>query len=199
MRARERLGLFVDDADRLRASPYLATAAAQGRFNRMQIHWDRDSGTTTFNTVEPSDEALDVLLLRMRPFLLQNEPSNIDGIFNLCDRLLRSDELRGYLRKSRRIWREAQKSMGLGVQVAMNDRDMSPARAAQLVLYGSGFYHRDEVKWPEWQELGDFNQTVTKSMFLVYLATAIERVTHASVVVRAALTLDQFEYLDDAA
>jgi hypothetical protein len=192
MKASERTRLFLDDADRLADSPYLAEALKAGRFSRFQISWTRETGVTTMTAEEPAPDALDVLLVRLRPYLLQGEPTNLDSMHNLGHRLIRSDELRGHLIDIRAQWRKRQRDSGMGLKI--NELDMPPSRAAELLLYGSGLFHRN--RYDEWATLGVGGQVLTRAVFMHWLNDAIWTVLATADVFLTALRADMIEEED---
>lgn len=169
MNASERFRLFLEDAERLADSPYLAAALKAGRFSRFEINWSRETGVTTMAAQEPSPESLDVLLVRLRPYVLQGEPTNLDSMHNLAHRLIRSDELRGHLVDIRGEWKKRQRNSELGLKI--NELEMPPSRAAELLLYGSGLFHRN--RYDEWASLGMGGQVLTRAVFMHWLNDAI--------------------------
>ena len=112
MGSRERLGVFLHRWEALRET----RLAREGYPNKVSVRF-RTGEPAWVRHVQPDEELLRFLLLVFRPFIVQGEPVHLFHVYNTCQRYLVSDRLKDYLRKSRRIWARAHKTMGIRIEV----------------------------------------------------------------------------------
>jgi hypothetical protein len=163
-----------------------ASALKRTSFSTFNISWEQ-GGPMVLTSVHPPDEAMESLLMRLRPFFLQGEPIYLFSIYDMCARHLRSAELNGYLAEARAQWkRYVRRGGGFGLRV--DEQDIDPERAVELVLYGSGQFHYEARD--EWRALGPMGQMFTREKFNGWVTAATGRVLHAAAVIRAGLAAD---------
>lgn len=105
---RQRLEMFRDRAARLAASRLLR----EGLRPRLSLQFTTGDGLRR-SLREPDEDLLRSFLLDFRPFVAEREPVFMFSIFNICERSIGNDEIRGYLRQAREYWLETHRSSGI--------------------------------------------------------------------------------------
>lgn len=186
---------IVADVDRLRR--FVRTGLAleesslikRGAPTQLKFAWHR-GGPPTWTSTEPTREALDALVIRLRPFVLDDDPAHLFSVMAICQASLRSDAMRAFLLDVRAEWSASQKRGALGL--TFNERVMRPDRVARLWLNGYWFHPNG----PEREELDAMigpAQLLTRHMFLDYVYGAAEAAIATVDVVKIGLEQDLFD------
>lgn len=184
MRPREQLVMVVRRADELGQTSCLSHANQWG----FSFNYKKDVGAQ-WQVRGPSGEELDVLLRRLRPFLLEKEPTHLFKVHNLCQRVVRSDELRGYLLEARRVWKQSQRRGFLRLEI--DGRNYTPERVMDLFINGWLFHSDNEDKVRELARLRfGAVEPISTQMFNDYVLEATRQATYVGAVVRQALAHD---------
>ena len=163
---------------------YLLAASMWDRQDKIgfTVEFKADEGGK-MNTQGPSDEELEVVLLRLRPFLLEDSPVNIFSVHNLCEQAIRDDELRGLLRQARAVWSTERKAGPL--KVVLGERHLKPLDIADLFLNGR-YFHDDETKKAELGALPGMIAGLAKYLFLEFVVEATRQAGYMASVIREA-------------
>ena len=183
MRPREQLTIVVRRADELSATSCLQHANQWG----FTFEYKQALGIR-FAVTGPNPEELDVLLRRLRPFLLAKEPTYLYSVHNLCQQAVRSDELRGYLIGARSEWTRFQRTGPIALN--LNGRSYTPERVTDLFINGWYFHSDNEEKVAELAQLTAGAGPISRHIFFDYLLEATRQATYVGAVVREALRHD---------
>jgi hypothetical protein len=131
------LELYLQQYEAVAASPALSS----GLSCNMQINWDQDAGTVRVDL--PDEDTLSVLLHRLRPFILANEPASYLTVSSIIGRRVDTPPVRDLLKRQRREYdgRAFQES----VVISINDIVVNSERTLMDWL-NSHEYHRDPDK-----------------------------------------------------
>jgi hypothetical protein len=140
------------------------------------------AGGATFSLTEPDEEELRSLLLALRRFVADSEPTFLNHVYNLCEQHITSDLLREDLRGARQAWKQAQKS--LGIAWTHNGREVAPAHVADLWINGH-YFHSDPDKLRELRALVPAG--LTRYTFLTFIGETVLQVYYLENVIRHAL------------
>lgn len=173
----DQLKCFCYHAEQLRQEPLVQ----QGWDNSFSLNWSRTEGLTTVLT-QPNEVALKSILMTLRKFVMQKEPTNLFAIHNICELHITSDELKSYLRDARSKWKEAQKS--LGIAWTHNDQKLTPAYLADLWI-NAHYFHSDSEKLRELKQL--MPGGLTRFTFISYVGETLKQVLYADSIIRHAL------------
>lgn len=180
MNIEEQLSLFVQRVDEIRRRPLI-----QNEFNPgISINLDKISGLK-FVLRQPNEDILRSFLLTFRQFLLNDEPINMNRIYNICDRYITSDKLRESLRHSRRKWKVEMKRGHFSLNIS--GENFTPEFI--IDLWVNGFYfHTDERKYKRLCKLVPYEKLLTKYLFLDFMVEAIRQLIFTSNIIRHALS-----------
>lgn len=164
----ERIELFVRRATELEAHPALAQPTSIGF--TLQV----GAGPATATVTEPDDTALSSLLLKLRPFLLQDEDAYLPEILNLARRLVDDPELVHAIESGRHGYEQA--SVGSMFKVAIGGREMTPKAAAELYLY-STYYHSHRDLEEQLNAITGPAASMTRYLLIDYIAEVTKVIT----------------------
>jgi hypothetical protein len=173
------LGLFIWRADELGSTRLLRNGAPLN----WTINYDRLRGVR-FTSTEPHPDDLRSFLTVLRHFLLEKEPTHIAKVYNLCEKHIASEELRGYLRDARKQWKQTQRQSG--IKLVLDDREWQPEYVADLWLNG-WYFHNDPQKRAALQRLMPHEGMLVRHVFIATMFEAARAVVHLANVIRAAL------------
>ncbi len=161
-----------------------ATRLLQREFGfEVSVSWQRMQATR-FEMREPDEDQLRSFLLALRQFVAPGEPICLNGIYNLCNRVIDSDRLKDCLREARRAWRKAFKRGGFDFVV--DDRTITPEHIYDLWINGH-YFHADEHKRRELERLIGPERIFARGLFLDLLVEATRQLLYTGNVVTAAL------------
>lgn len=184
MRPREQLQMVVRRADELSQTSCLAHAGQWG----FTFNYTKDVGAKWI-VRGPNSEEVDVLVRRLRPFLLEKEPTHLGKVHNLCQQVIRSDQLRGWLIDARAVWKDFQRRGFF--QLEIDGRNYTPERVMYLFINGWLFHSDNEDNVRELARLRTgFGEPISQQMFHDYLLEATRQATYVGAVVRQALAND---------
>lgn len=173
----DQLGLFDYQVDQLGQRRLVA----DGLRNSFNISWDQAQGLQVTVT-QHDEEDLRSFLVDFRKFVLRKEATNLDRIYNLCETAVTSDDLRQRLRRSREVWKDAQR--GSGIRIVFNERDLTPTHVMDLWLNGY-YFHNDDGKLAELRSIWPYE--IARFRFMNFLVDATRQVFYVGSVVRLAL------------
>jgi hypothetical protein len=177
--------VFLERATALEAT----TVVREQVGSQLKMSW-KQGEPLQWRSTEPLAELLDSVLLRLRPFILNEDPAFLTGIHNICHQRLRSDTLRGQLVEIRTRWRAAQRTGILALRI--NERDLAPEYVMRLWING-WYFHSDPELTAELEQLAPEAHLLTRHVFLDYVYRAIESALRTAAVVRAGLAGDLFD------
>ncbi len=132
------LSEFLREAEELRL-----TIERQGGFGAsLKFSWKHGEALSIAGT-EPSADQRAIVLYRLRPFLLQNEPLNFHVVRGIIARSSESEALHGLLRKEKE--RFSGRLFQQQVQISIDSLILNSEAALGLWLNGYE-YHRDKDK-----------------------------------------------------
>lgn len=181
----ERLRVFRDRALRIGES----TLVKERIGSSLNVRWQRGS-PIVWSTREPSDDVLESLLLRLRPMVAPSSDISIFAIHNVCEARLSHAEMRRFLRDVRAGWTRSQREGIMGLRI--DERDMSPERAADLMINGY-YFHDEPAKRAELEKLVGPAAILTRHVFIDYVYRAVDAVYSTADVVRIGLERDLFD------
>jgi hypothetical protein len=176
--ARGRLDLFVEKAD------YLLAASIWERKAHVGFKMTFKEGEGSLEATGPTYEELEVVLIRLRPFLLDRSPVSIVSVHNLCERVIDDDELRDALRTARSVWIRQQR--GGPLKFVLNKKQLPPSKVADLFL-NSKYFHDDEEKKAELAAVPPPFAGFMKYLFLDFVMEATRQVGYMAIVIRTAI------------
>ena len=186
MNTHEQLEMFSARVEQLRNTRLIR----QGFNPAITISWDRMKGLR-FQSEEPDEETLRSFLLTFRQFVSNNEPVFLNRVYNLCQRHLSSDQLKGYLVESREAWRQAQRSSG--IRLVINNEELTPEFVTDLWINGC-YFHSDPEKLSRLKQLLPHEGMLVRNQFLSYLVDATRQVIYLGNVVTIALHENLFRF-----
>lgn len=156
-----KLAAFLDQYEAVAASPALSS----GLPCSIQLKWDAERASVV--TEIPDTDTVGLLLHRMRPFILQNEPASFLAVASLIGRQVELPAIRDLLARLRRefdgrAFRET-------IQIDVNDIMLNSDRTLMDWL-NSHEYHRDPEKREVIQQLlNSFPGELARAVFISML------------------------------
>jgi hypothetical protein len=179
MRPHDQLEFFVAKVRELQSTRLL-----QQEFGfEFTVSWQRMEALR-FEMRQPEEDHLRAFLLGFRQFVAPGEPICLNAIYNLCHRVIDSQELKGYLIEARSAWKNAFKKGGFNLVV--DDRTITPEGIYDLWINGH-YFHADIEKRRELERLIGPEAIFTRGLFLDLLVEATRQLLYTGNVVVAAL------------
>jgi hypothetical protein len=128
------------------------------------LSWDQETGITAEMTDAPSDRDLDVILHRIRPFVLNNERFHVTKIIGTIQRYMRHDLIERSLRPVKDLFtgRDYQSQ----VRVSVGDELLNCERTLQIWLNATE-YHRNEAGQHFIERLNaEFPEAMSRAIFI---------------------------------
>lgn len=128
---------YLEQYEAITASPVLSA----GLTCNMNLQWTADSATVECDL--PDEDTLGILLHRLRPFILSQEPASYEKVIAIVGRRVPHPAITDLLRRQRRVYdgREFQETM----RISVNDTVINSDRTLKDWL-NSHEYHRDADK-----------------------------------------------------
>jgi hypothetical protein len=174
----EQLQLFCHHAEQVRQLKLVRKRWGTS----LTLRGSRASGVMTISHSQPDEEELRSLLLALRKFVADKEPTFLNRVYNLCEQHITSDFLKADLRKARHDWKQAQKT--LGIAWTHNGREITPAHVADLWI-NSHYFHSDPEKLRELQSL--VPEGLNRYVFITFIGETVLHVFYVENVIRHAL------------
>lgn len=153
------------------------------------VQWNNMQGLQ-FNSSEVDEEDLRSFLITFRQFISPKEPVFLQHIYNLCQRCLASDELKGYLIKSREAWKKAQRNTG--IKLIIKGKEITPEDVTDLWINGY-YFHNDSEKMAMLKRLLPHESMLVRNHFLNFLVDATRQILYVSNIITIALKEDLFK------
>jgi len=174
----ERLQLFTDDSEALSKT-------------RLLSHEKLDFGCqvavsifgTTVKQRGIDEDDLRAFLLGLRPFLSEEEPVFLHGIYNICDKLIPDAQVISYIRKSRSQWKRERNDEML--KFIFNKKRIHSEEIVNWWM-NSSYFHRDRDKRQIMTGLPEAVRAITRYDFLCYVLQAASHVIWVGMNVRYA-------------
>ena len=180
------LELFTARVDELRNTRLIRKGFNPG----ITISWRRMQGMR-FQSQGPDEEDLRSFLLTFRQFISNDEPVFLNRIYNLCQRCITSEQMKGYLIKSREAWKQAHRSSG--IKLIFNKRELTPEFVTDLWINGY-YFHNDARKVSMLKRLLPHESMLVRNQFLNYLVDATRHVLYVGNVITVALKENLFKF-----
>lgn len=163
-----KLKLYKESCDKLYQSAYFLKER-KASFN---FRYDETEHSFVFNCEAPTDQVLDGLVLRLRPFLLENEPTNFNRITNELKRLLQGTV---FEQKITNIKKKYRVDFLNGMKFKINGTEI--VSEAMLFKWLNGYYyHLDKRKRDDLSEIYlAFPEEGVRTIFIDMLG---DKITH---------------------
>jgi len=173
----ERLDLFCRRAVEIDNHPFFVGRVQVGMIVRA------GGGPMTVDVNEPDDTVLTSLLLKLRPFLLQEEDAYLPRILNLATRTIDDPELVHAIESGRHGYDQAIASSDL--RIVIDGHERTPKAAAELYLY-SKYHHSHLHREVELGEIVGPSASLVRYQFLEYVAQIAKVISWTSSVLATA-------------
>ncbi len=180
------IGIFLQRVEELQRTRFVERAGQVG----YTLNFSKMAGIS-FQSREPDEEDLRSFLLTFRRFVADGDPLNIGHIHNICERRLRSDDLRRHLREARAHWRRDAETGGMSL--VFNGRQISPEYVADLFINGH-YFHDEPAKRAKLASLREpLEYLVVRHHFLNFVLDGTRQVFYVANVLTVAIREGQLE------
>jgi hypothetical protein len=150
----------------------------------LTMRWSKETEVADYKFKQPDEELFRALLLSLRLFFLEKEPTYIYRIYNICQRRITNETHRLYLAKSRQFLSEALQSSG--THLIMNTQHLPPHKVWDI--YVNGFYfHSDEKKYKFIAEVPDHMRNILKMELYSFVQSSIRQICYTGNIVAYSL------------
>jgi hypothetical protein len=133
--------------------------------SQAQLNWGfswQAGATPEFRASMPPDDDIDAFLLRMRPFVLNDEPTSFYRMRNIVARRMPLDAVRNHLERVK----AAYNGSAIGFSINHNSRSLTSDEAVDLWL-NAFEYHQDDGKRVELRAMfALFPETAARALFV---------------------------------
>jgi hypothetical protein len=152
-----------------------------GRGVSYKVHWHHEQGETE-EAVVPADDEVSAFLHRMRPFILQSEPSYLPRILNVLARRVTLPTARRILDVYRKRFLRQ-----LDGDLRISTGEVELTSDETLTKWLNAFeYHRDEDKQKDLREITvAFTEPSSRAIFLISLYEKAKAVFETASLIRA--------------
>ena len=178
---RDRLQLFMKQLGELRA-----TRLWREQRVRFGLNIEYDGTDLRVSVDRPDEEAMIAYLVRLRPFVLKNEPVNLTSIYNLCFKHARTKQLGARLIVWRSQWKRISRRAGL--HVIIDAEELISHKVFDL--YMNSIFHTDLGKQRRLEALDSMDGALYHTVFADFVVKASEQVVKLSWMVADALEGD---------
>lgn len=185
---RERLNLFVDRVNELRALRLVRA----GMPSQYTVTIDGLSQKATYQATEPDEEDLRSFLLLFRQFISSREPVFIHRIIGDCVRFLNDDRRKEQVKIAQEHWKSIFREMD-DIQIVVNDKDLSPEYVLDLWINGH-YFHNDPDKAQEIRRLVQDPIPVARMQFISVLPSLTNAILYVAEVVTYGLEEGLFQF-----
>jgi len=156
----------------------------EGYDSGFTLKWTKESGVLNFQFNQPDEDLFRSLLLSLRHFLQEKEPTFINRIYNICHRCLTNEKHRNYLVKSRKFLNEAMKSTG--VHLNIDQKHFSPSYVWDIYINGL-YFHGDAEKSDVILKLSEHEKNLVKNELYGFVNASIKQIIYVSNIVQHAI------------
>jgi len=156
----------------------------EGYNSGFTLKWTEESGMLDFQFSQPDEDLFRSLLLSLRHFLQEKEPTFINRIYNICDRCLTNEKHKNYLVKSRKFLNEAMKSTGLHLNI--DQKHFSPSYVWDIYINGL-YFHSDVEKSDVILKLSAHERKLVKNELYGFVNASIRQVIYVGNIVQNAI------------
>lgn len=181
---RDQLQLFMTQLNALRATRLWREQRVQFDF---EVKYDGE--VTRVSVYAPDEDGMLAYLVRLRPFILNDEAVNLTNIYNVCFEHARSDQLRARLIVWRAQWKQISRRAGL--HVVIDDEELISKDVFDL--YVNSIFHTDPEKRQRLDALDPMEGTLYHQVFADFVIKASEQAVKLSWMVTDALESDSVE------
>src|SRR5262249_13833321 len=143
------------------------------------ISWGRMEGLR-FKSSTPDEDDLRSFLTIFRKFISDRELVFLYRVYNICQQHITSDTVKGYLIRSREIWKDALKHTG--IKLTINRKEFTPEYVTDLWINGY-YFHDDAEKITVLKSLLPHERMLVKNQFLNVVVDATRQVFYVGNVV----------------
>jgi len=154
------------------------------------INWKVMRGMR-WKTSRPNEDDLKSFLLTFRHFMAAKEPIFLNRIYNVCHKHLKSSQLKDYLAKSRKIWRDVH--IKIDMQLIIDNKKITPEYATDLWINGY-YFHNDPKKRAILEGLLPHTGMLVRNQFLEFLIEATRQVFYVDAIVTYGLQHNLFDF-----
>lgn len=172
----ERLRLFLRRVGELQTT----TLVRDGYESGYTMNWSEDTGVLDIQSQHPNEELFKALLLCLRHYWLEKEPTYIYRIYDTCHRILKNEKHRQFLAKSRAFLDESLKSTG--VRLSIDDRLFTPNYVWDIYINGL-YFHNDTEKMKVIDNLNNHERLLVKNELFGFVNSAIRQILYVGRVV----------------
>jgi len=156
----------------------------EGYNSGFTLKWTEENGVLDFQFSQPDKDLFRSLLLSLRHFLQEKEPTFINRIYNICDRCLTNEKHKNYLVKSRKFLNEAMKSTGLHLNI--DQKHFSPSYVWDIYINGL-YFHSDVEKSDVILKLSAHERKLVKNELYGFVNASIRQVIYVGNIVQNAI------------
>jgi hypothetical protein len=122
--------------------------------------------------------------LTFRQFVSDEEPVYLYRIYNVCQKNITSDELKGYLIEGRKAWRRSLTHGGF--KLVWNDTEFQPEKVLDLWINGV-YFHNDSAKREFLNHIAPHQKMLLRQVFLNALADGARQVLFVNHIIKSAI------------
>jgi len=134
----------------------------------------------------PTEEQIESLLVRFRPFYLEKESTNFLKVCNLLWKLIDNEDQKSRLKQLRERYKTIMKSGG-GFNLRVNDSTVKPKDNLDKWL-NAYYFHSDREKEEKLKQLQNSTKGFAKVFFLKEIISLIEVIKDLNVIVQEVLS-----------
>lgn len=156
----------------------------EGGPGKLKLHCHRDEGLSVQSELPPDDQVT-ALLHKLRPFVLQNEPTDFNKVRNILSRRIEDETIRGFLKDQKDVFHGM--AMGSLGKISVNDVVINSDET--LLKWLNAFeYHRDGDKRAEIKALHEhFPFHASRAIFFLMLYEKVRAICNVMGLVRTVL------------
>ena len=155
----------------------------EGYDSGFTLKWTKESGVPNFQFNQPDEDLFRSLLLSLRHFLQEKEPTFINRIYNICHRCLTNEKHKNYLVKSKKFLNEAMESTG--VHLNIDQKHFSPSYVWDIYINGL-YFHSDVEKSDVILKLSELEKNLVKNELYGFVNACIKQIVYIGTIVQNA-------------
>jgi len=182
-----RLEIFLQRVEDLKNTKIVR----EGYNSGFTLNWTKESGVLKFQFNQPDEDLFRSLLLSLRHFLQEKEPTFMNRIYNICDRCLTNEKHKNYLIKSRNFLNEAMKSTG--VHLDIDQKHFSPSYVWDIYINGL-YFHSDMEKADVILKLSEHEKNLIKNELYAFVNACIKQIVYVGNIVHNAFSKKEITF-----
>jgi len=181
---RDQLQLFMKQLNALRTTRLWRE---QRVHFELEVKYDGDGTRVVVH--EPDEDDMLAYLVRLRPFILNDEPVNLTTVYNVCFRHTLSDQIKARLTMWRAQWKQISRRAGL--HVVIDDEELISSEVFDL--YVNSIFHTDSERRDRLEALDPMTGGFYYTVFADFVVKSSEQAVKLSWMVTDALEGDLVE------